>query len=357
MKLLIRVLTAAFVLFAMHSVGFANTGTVVSVVPVKSEVLSPTITVVGQVQSRNESHVSAGISGKINWIAEPGSYVKENDVLVELDAIPFRLNVRQLEAQIQRKSVEVDSLSRDLERMHQLQQNFSTSEREVDSLNSQVLVAQAELELLEIQLEQAMDELRRTKVLAPFDGVVAQRFQYRGEDVTAIQALVHLVDTSSLEVRFHAPLQYSAFAEESGSLRVQHAHGEYNLTLRNLIPVSDAKSQTFTGHLDIPELLQSQLRVGQLISVAVPASFAYEQFTVPRDALVLRNNKTKIYVLGEEDKVRSIDVQIKGGTGRFVNVTGSILKGQKVVVRGAELLREGQTVRVLSAEEFPLATL
>ncbi|RUO63159.1 efflux RND transporter periplasmic adaptor subunit [Pseudidiomarina insulisalsae] len=342
---------------ALTSFSALQANPVVSVVPVSKEVISPTAMVSGQVQSRHASELSAGVNGKLVWIAEPGTAVAEGGVLAEVDARPYELAVRQLEAQLKRKNIEIERTKRDLERLSDLYQKQAISAREIDNMQADLALLQSDEELLQLQLEQAQDDLKKTTVRAPFAGVVTERLQRAGEDVTGTAPLLGLVDVEHLEIRFHGPLAYSDFTRQAAQVSVYYSGGDTRMPLRTVIPVSDARSQTFTGVLKIPADMQGAFRVGELVTVAVPAALPAEHFVVPRDALVIGKGTTSVYVIDSENKAQEVKVSIAGGSGDYVNVVGKLQNGQRVVVRGADTLRHGQMVKVLSTREFPLTTI
>lgn len=350
-------LMMAGALLCCSSLVTAQAEVVVSVVSVKQEVLSPTAMVSGQVHSRNSSQLSAGVTGKLMWIAEPGAEVAKGAVIATIDSRAYRLKVRQLEAQLKRKAIEIDRAERDLERLNGLYQQQAVSAREIDNLQADIALLKSDAELLQLQLEQAQDDLNKTTVRAPFSGVVTERLQRIGEDVVATAPLVGLVDIEHLEIRFHGPLAYSEFARQAERINVYFSGGDARMPMQAVIPVSDSRSQTFTGVITIPEAMQSKFRVGELVTVGVPAALPAEHFVVPRDALVIGKGKTSVYVVDSDNKAEEVNVSIEGGAGDFVNVVGNLRNGQRVIVRGADMLRSGQTVKILSAKEFPLTTI
>lgn len=330
---------------------------VVSVVPVESDQVSPTLVVTGTVQSRFDSSVSAGIAGSLTWVAEPGTRVVEGEPVARLDARPFELAVRELEARLNKKQIEIHRLEQDLERYRRLQEQQSISAREVDSLEADLGMARSDVELLEVEIDRARDDLAKTRIVAPFDGMVTQRFQQQGESVSATQPVAKLVSTESLEIRFYGPLAHSALPAAVGRLRVHWGSGSAELAVRATVPVSDEQSQSFLGYLSVPAEMAAKFRIGQLISVAVPTALPSEQYIVPRDALVLGEKQIRVFVLDEEGKALAVPVKVGADHGDFVAVEGSLAAGQQVIVRGAESIRSGDQVTVLSPEEFPVTTL
>lgn len=330
---------------------------VVSVVAVESEQVSPTLMVTGTVQSRHDSAVSAGIAGSLVWVAEPGTRVARGEPVARLDARPFELAVRELEARLSRKRIEIRRLERDLDRYRRLQEQQSISAREVDALEADLGMARTDADLLEVEIDRARDDLDRTRIVAPFDSVVARRFQQQGESVSATQPVAKLVSTDALEVRFHGPLAHSALPDALGKLRVHWSSGSAEMAVRATVPVSDEQSQSFLGYLSVPEDMASQFRIGQLISVAVPTALPSTQFIVPRDALVLGEKQIRVFVLDDEGRALAIPVEVGADHGDYISVSGALAAGQQVIVRGAESIRSGDLVSVLSQDEFPVTTL
>ena len=330
---------------------------VVSIVPVESDRISPTLMVTGTVQSRFDSAVSAGIAGSITWVAEPGTRVAQGEPVARLDERPFELAVRELEARLQKKRIEIRRLEQDLERYRRLREQQSISVRDFDALEADLGMARSDAELLGVEIDRAREDLAKTRIVAPFDGMVTKRFQQRGESVSATQPVAQLVSTEALEIRFHGPLAHSELPSAVGRLRVHWGTGSAEMPVRATVPVSDEQSQSFVGYLAVPAAMAAQFRLGQLISVAVPTALPSEQFIVPRDALVLGEKRIRVFVLDEEGRARAIPVEIGADHGEFVAVEGPLAAGQQVIVRGAESIRSGDLVTVLSPEEFPVSTL
>lgn len=353
---MLKILPFCFVLLGASLV-HATSAPVVSVVAIESDRVSPTLMVSGTVQSRFQSEVSAGIGGTLDWVAEPGSPVEAGEPLAGIDQRPFQLAVRELEARIARKEIDIDSLERDLDRFRRLHSNQSVSSREVDNLASELAGAKADKQLLQVSLDQALDDLARTRVTAPFDGLVAERLHNPGEAISTTEAVVRLINTESLEISFHGPLEYSRFPDALGELTVYFGDGSAAMPIRAIMPVSDRQSQSFTGYLSIPAELVGRFRIGELISVAVPTAMPSEQFIVPRDALVLGGQQTRVYVLDEAGKAQAIPVSIGADHGDYISVAGALAAGQRVIVRGAETISSGQQVTILSADDYPVSTL
>jgi multidrug efflux pump subunit AcrA (membrane-fusion protein) len=81
--------------------------------------------------------------------------------------------------------------------------------------------------------------------------------------------------------------------------------------------------------------------------VSLPSSAARTAVTVPRDALVLRQNRSYVLRVTRSNTVEELDVTPGVGVDDSVEVRGALSPGDRLVVRGGERLTPGQAVRVI----------
>lgn len=329
---------------------------VVSVAQVQQQVMLPHTMVTAQVQSRYQADVTAGVEGRLLWLAEPGAQIKQGEVIARLDTTPLQLRVDEMNARISRADIQWKRLQKDAARLLELSKNNSVALTQLDQISADRDSAEAELKLLRAQLAQLQDQIDRSSVKAPFAGVVAQRFHQYGEDISRTDALVRLVNLNDLEVVVFAPLKYAAFLQQNQLLQVFHSGGESQLPVRNLIPVSDMRSQTFEARIKVPQQLLANFQVGQLVSVAVPTALARQQLLVPRDAVVVKSEGQFVFVVDKEQKAQQKAVQLGQGSGKLIAVDADLAPGEQIVIRGGDTLKMGDKVKVLSEQEFPIKT-
>lgn len=355
MKTYIKLFFLLTVLVATH-VSLAASPPVVSVGTVMSKQLSPSIRVTGHVVPRYHTELSSGISGKVNWTLEAGANVKRGDIVARLDATQLNLAHQRLQVQLKRKQVELQRLRSDYQRLKTLEHSQSVSEQALSNARVDMELAQSDVELLQIEVQQAQDKLTKTQIKAPFDGVVTERFARSGQAVSATQSLLRLVNLDQLEVKLHGPLAYGRFLQQKGFADVYFNRGRARLGVRALVAISDERSQTFSAYMTIPVEQHDNFDVGQVVSVSIPSAEQKSQFTVPRDALVIKPEGRYVYILNQDNVVKRISIKVEHGVGDRLAVSGPLNAGDRVIIRGAETLQDGATVRVLTANEFRLAS-
>lgn len=323
----------------------------VKVETVKQLVQSPSVKIMGTVFSQNQVDLTAGVSGRLEWVVEPGSYIRKGERVAQIELVPIQLRHSERLAQYNRAKINLEFLIKELTRQKELKQKNNTSQLQLEQTESQVALAKADLEIAELQLKQTKRELEKATITSPFEGVITQRFRRAGFDVGPSEILVQLLDTRNLEVRVDMPIKYLAFTKPGTLVKMSLLDHERNLTTLNakastIIPAADQLSQTFEMRIRIPELANKTFSTGQLIDVEIPIQSQRMNLAVHRDALLLRSDGTYIVKIDENNIAHKLKVEVGAGKNEWVMISGDIEEGDRVAIRGAERLNEGQQVLV-----------
>lgn len=313
----------------------------VTTTEVTRQLLSPEIQVPGTVISKNDSRISSEISGRIVWVAEVGTAVKEGDVVARIDDTNFAAEVTQAEANL--RSLEADLLYRKQEvgRIEELAATKNTPVSRLEQAISQRdMVAQNVIQAKAV-LNLARRDFERAKVRAPFPGRVVARLSQMGEYASPGSLLVRLVDTEHLEVRAQAPISSAPHLSEGMSVVVSDSDRRIEVPLRAVIPVGDEVSRMMEIRLELDPGIWV---IGSAVRVGLPSAASREVVAVPRDALILRANTTYVYRINAENKAERIVVSTGIASGNMIEIAGPVSVGDRIVIRGGERLREGQEV-------------
>lgn len=342
-----RVISLAFTLVTASSLAQAPEPppSPVQVAEVEKTVFSPTVDIVGSIYSRNNVKMTAGVGGRLDYVAEPGTFLLKGQEVARIDQIPLQLQQAEQEANIKRANINLKFLTRELKRLTELRESNSASVFQLDQTQSQYDLAQADLEIAELKLQQINDQLSRTVVKAPFDGVVTERVREAGGDVNRSEVLLHMLDTENLEGRIFVPVKYLPFIRTSKEILITSETHQLNAEIKAIIPAADIQSQSFELRVSLPAGSNSEWTSGQLIRATVPVTEPQETLTVHRDALILRSDGTYVVVIDQDNKAHRHLVEVGQGQADKVSIKSADVKaGDKVATRGAERVREGQTV-------------
>ena len=307
--------------------------------------MAPTMRVAGTVVARRDATLAAEVEGRLMEVAEVGTRVAAEEVVARIDDTALALQIEELEAEVQRATATLKFLDSELRRQERLAERDLTAATELEQTRSERDAAAGDLRATRARLAQTRDRLDRTRIRAPFAGIVAERLLQAGERVAAGTSVLRLYDPDDLEVVARAPLDYYSYVAPGDILAYNAGERELDAPVRTTVSVGSESSHVFEMRLDVTD----RLPVGQTVRVAIPMAAVREVLAVPRDALVLRGDGAAVYVVDETNQARRVPVSPGIGSGDLIEVDGELQAGDRVVIRGNERLRPGQSVEIMDA--------
>lgn len=318
---------------------------VVRIAEARMTELAPTIEVPGTVSSRFDARLAAEVSGRLVTLADIGEVVEAGAIIAGIDDSSYRLQKAENEGQVARAQSRIAFLAREVSRLKKLAAQNVAAKSQLDATESDLQVAREELDIARARLGLAEIDLAVTKIRAPFAGVISERYKALGERVSVGDTVVRLVNQETIEVVARAPLSSVAFVAVDDELTLFNERFRASGLVRTLVPVGDPRSHMFEIRIDVPS---TQWRIGETVRVVVPVQTRQTTLAVPRDALVLRRDSTTVYRITDENTAERIAVETGISAGGWVAVSGDLREGDRVIIRGAERLRPGQPVSILS---------
>jgi RND family efflux transporter MFP subunit len=261
-----------------------------------------------------------------------------------------RLRADDLRAQVSRAGAQRKLTSSQLERFDRLAQTQVLSTSQLDDARAQRDMSSEDVVRAEAQLNQAQYEIDQSLIRAPFPGVVTERFIQKGEYAQIGSATVRLVNTRDIEARATAALGLAANVHPGQSVTIRDHGNETSGKVRAIVPVGDDRSRQFEIRVAFDK---SEWLVGTSVEVSLPSAAARTAVTVPRDALVIRQNHSYVLRVTRTNTVEQLDVTPGIAVADVVEVDGRLAPGDRLVVRGAERLSPGQAVKVIDQEAHP----
>jgi RND family efflux transporter MFP subunit len=287
--------------------------------------------VVGTVRPKLRAVIEAKVSGKIEkLLVAPGQQVKAGDLLAQLDA-------REIQAKLDQALALRDQATRDLERARKLFEEKITTQAEFDAVQARERVAAG-------AATETQTALSYTKIVAPFDGVVARKLADVGDLAAPAKPIVEMEDPAAL--RFEADVPEALAREikigDTLPVRVSAVTTDLEGTVVEMAPVADPSSRTFLVKLDLPPA--EGVRSGQFGRVLVPTGKT-DAIWVPVSALIVRGQMETLFVAVNQHAQLRL-VRTGKHTTTEVELLAGISRGEKVVIEGAAELHDGQPITV-----------
>lgn len=316
---------------------------IVEVAPATTARLAPTRWVPGSVVSRDDAKIASAEAGRLEYVAEVGTRVKASERLAKLDDQALRLRREEIQSDVARAEAQRALAQTQLARLDKLATSNAIARTQLDEAKATLETDVQQLAHARAQLHQIDHDIDQADVRAPFSGVVTERFAQRGEYLQVGATIVHLVDTGHIEARVQAPLAMADRIRPGMEVQVKSAGKESGAKVRAVVPVGDERARQFELRVGLDPALAL---VGSAVEVALPETGGDESLTVPRDALVQRQNQTYVMRVSARNTAEQIPVSASTAAGDKVEVRGALAAGDRLVVRGAERLSPGQSVKV-----------
>ena len=310
---------------------------------VRETELAPTISIPGTVLSRFDSRLASEVEGRVIWFADVGTVVAEGDPLVRLESTTLDIQREEYQGLVERERARLTFLEPEVVRLETLAAQDNAAESLLNQTQSNLEVARGDLEVANARLRQIEDQIDKTTIPAPFDGIVSERLVNLGEMISRLDVVVRLVSPETIEITSRAPLNAVAFLEPESELAIYNEYRRGVGTVRTVVPFGDPESHMFELRVDVPA---GSWIVGESVRIDVPTAQPRQALAVPRDALVLRREGTFVFRVNAEQIAERVPVTTGAADGDLIEVEGDLAPDDVVIIRGGERLSEGQSVMV-----------
>lgn len=318
--------------------------------------------ITGRLIASQKGIIAARITGSIKAIfVKVGDRVKYGQVIAELDVDRLILeeklraaDVSQARAKLKSSQAQIDFLNQELKRFQRLRKSAAFSQARFDDKKQEIVKASSAADesaalLLRSQAQRglAMIDLQNAIIKAPFPGAILVRHVSPGTYVNAGSPIVTLMDDESMEIEADVPSSRLYGLSEGRVINIQlNKNINFKAKIRTIIPDENPLARTRAVRL-VPDLSGKKIKLiaNQSVVLEVPQGMAREVITIPKDAVVNRQNGPVVFLF-EGGSVRPISIEIGESFGGKFEILSGLQSGQKVVTKGNELLRPGQRVRV-----------
>jgi len=286
-------------------------------------------------EALREVEVFAKTSGLVtSLLVEEGDRVDAGDTLVVIDDREAGLNLKKAE-------IACREARNALERSKQMKSRNLISEEEYETTLLAYERAKTELDAAKLSYDY-------TRVTAPIDGRIVERFVERGDMVTQGKALFRMAEFNPLRARVYVP------EKDLGKLKVgqdailevesepgRKFYGEVEL----ISSVVDPGSGTFKVTVRV-DSSSGHLRPGMFASVKIVVNRHPNALVVPREAVLYEGEARYIYVV-RNGVAERVDVKTGFSDEGLVEVRGDLSEGERVVVAGQNNIASGVKVEVV----------
>lgn len=309
------------------------------------------VNAVGSVEAFEQVQITARVAGVVERVAfTEGQEVKKGQVLAEIEPTRYSLGVNSAKAALEKAQASAEEAQAGAQRRATVneQRPGLLPAEELETFQTRARTAAAEVSAAKAALDKAELDLRDAYVRAPMDGVLQTRTVQTGQYVQPGAVMATLLRREPLLLRFRVPEGEVARLKPGMPARftVRSDGRTYEAKITHVAAAADDQSRMVTVTAEVSGKEAEALRPGAFATVTVPVDTAMGAPVIPQTAVRPSERGFLAFVVdGEKARERILELGLRTADG-LVEVREGLKPGERLVVRGAEALKEGAAVRV-----------
>ncbi|AYG95781.1 efflux RND transporter periplasmic adaptor subunit [Brevundimonas naejangsanensis] len=297
----------------------------------------------GVVRPRTESDLGFRVGGKVvQRLVDPGQRVRRGQVLMRIDATDLQLEASASRDQLRSAEARAAQAVAEETRQRRLLDAGAVSRSAYDAALAASESAQAAVAATRASARRAGNQAGYGSLLADADGIVTDVLAQPGQVIAPGEVVLRLARAGNREAAIAVPETQLATLPRNGRAYLYGSTTPILAQLREVAGVADPLTRTFDVRF---VLSQSELPLGSTVTVELPRATSAE-IQAPLTALHDPGSGPGVWVV-QNNKVRFRPVRVaRLGEETASIASSSLLAGERIVILGANRLREGQAVRL-----------
>ena len=280
--------------------------------------------------------------------ADIGDRVKKGQVLATLADDSVQAEENKQKAAVAQAAAQLQEARSNARRAAVVGQSGALSEQQLEEYRVKVQTAEANLASANADLRTTRIKLAQTRIVAVDDGLISGRKALLGDVVAAGSELFRMIRDGRIEWQAELDARQLSRVRVGQSAHLELPDGaQVEGRVRLVSPVLDSKTSRALVYVSLPA--GSMARPGMYASgrIELAPSMA---LTVPDTAVVLRDGRSYVFVLGQDLHVSQQGVEVGRRRGAAVEIVGGLAEQARIVRSGGAFLSDGASVTLVRAE-------
>lgn len=323
---------------------------IVSAKPVSKIKIENTLSLTGSIEAFQQAIISAELPlGRVSKVlVNNGDQVTAGQPLVYLESDSFANTLAINHASLKKAEAGLVTANADYKRYDELNKQGAVSEKEFESMETALKLAEAEVSAAAAAVATAEKDLRNTTITSPIGGLVANRNVTTGqmvspqgttlmtvEDIAAVYVVVNIEqkDLANLKPGLKADIAVDAYGNK-----------QFTGEVAVINPVANKGARVFETKIKVhnPEYM---LKPGMFARVKIKTGAVQNALAVPQAAITTKQGMYFVFI-PEDDQVKRVQVETGQIIDQFVEIKQGLKEGQEVVITNANKLKDQDKIKV-----------
>ena len=325
---------------------YFHTANLLTINPVASYGVSSNY--IGKIIAKHHSKLSFEYSGKVNFVAvDSGDFIKKGQLLAQQDTELFTIKSTELQAQVKQTTARMKLNLANLKRIHTLKKDGYSSAQRLDELSAEKQVLEAKKQGLEAAIQTINYQIKKAKLLAPYNAIIGDRMVSAGEVITAGSPVFRLIEQNHNEIKVGIPSKLATTLTLDQVFKVKIGEHQANAKLISIGKQIDQSNRTVLLRLSLLNSVESFN--GQLVRVAINRTIVKDGFWLPLTAITDGvRGQWNVYLALKSDQryiIQPATINVLHATKDAVYVSGLPLQKNLIVSEGLHRFAPGQVVK------------